>query len=89
MQINYHLGTSSDTEEIKFVETVKAFFVKDGEVTSVDVVGAVVTVQVTLNSSWSRRFYVEDLNKTFDRGQTLFKVEGNKIYCQYTLSKTT
>ena len=87
MPIYYHFSASSDTEEIKFVETVKAFFGKDCEVTSVDVVGAVVTVQVTLNSSWSRRFYVEDLNKTFDRGQTLFKVEGNKIYCQYTLSK--
>lgn len=87
MPIYYHFGASSDIEEIKFVETVKAFFGKDGEVTSVDVVGAVVTVQVTLNSSWSRRFSVSDLNKTFDRGQTLFKVEGNKIYCQYTLSK--
>lgn len=87
MTINYHFGASSDTEEIKFVETVKAFFGKDGEVTSVDVVGAVVTVQVTLNGSWSRRFSVSDLNKTFNRSRTSFKVEGDKIYCQYTLSK--
>lgn len=87
MKINYHFSASTAPEEIKFVEKVKAFFGKDGEVTSVDVVGAVVTVQVTLKNSWSRRFNVSDLNKTFDRGQTLFKVEGNKIYCQYTLSK--
>ena len=87
MPIYYHFGASSDTEEIKFVETVKAFFGKDGEVTSVDVVGAVVTVQVTLNGSWSRRFSVSDLNKTFNRSRTSFKVEGDKIYCQYTLSK--
>lgn len=87
MTINYHFGASSDTEEIKFVETVKAFFGKDGEVTSVDVVGAVVTVQVTLNGSWSRRFSLSDLNKTFNRSRTSFKVEGDKLYCQYTLSK--
>lgn len=87
MPIYYHFGASSDTEEIKFVETVKAFFRKDGEVTSVDVVGAIVTVQVTLNGSWSRRFSVSDLNKTFNRSRTSFKVEGDKIYCQYTLSK--
>lgn len=87
MPIYYHFGASSDTEEIKFVETVKSFFGKDGEVTSVDVVGAVVTVQVTLNGSWSRRFGVSDLNKTFNRSRTSFKVEGGKIYCQYTLSK--
>lgn len=87
MPIYYHFGASSDTEEIKFVETVKAFFRKDGEVTSIDVVGAVVTVQVTLNGSWSRRFSVSDLNKTFNRSRTSFKVEGDKIYCQYTLSK--
>ena len=87
MQINYHFGASSDIEEIKFVETVKAFFGKDGEVTSVDVVGAVVTVQVTLNGSWSRRFSVSDLSEVFDRSYTSFEVEGDKIYCQYTLSK--
>ena len=87
MPIYYHFGASSDTEEIKFVETVKAFFGKDGKVTSVDVVGAVVTVQATLNGSWSRRFSVSDLNKTFNRSRTNFKVEGDKIYCQYTLSK--
>lgn len=60
---------------------------KDGKVTSVDVVGAVVTVQVTLKDNWSRRFSVSDLNKTFNRSRTNFKVEGDKIYCQYTLSK--
>lgn len=87
MPIYYHFGASSDTEEIKFVETVKAFFGKDGKVTSVDVVGAVVTVQVTLKSNWSRRFSVSDLNKTFNRSRTNFIVEGDKIYCQYTLSK--
>lgn len=87
MPIYYHFGESSDTEEIKFVETVKAFFGKDGKVTSVDVVGAVVTVQVTLKGNWSRRFSVSDLNKTFNRSRTNFKVEGDKIYCQYTLSK--
>ena len=87
MQINYHFGASSDTEEIKFVETVKSFFGKDGEVTNVDVVGAVVTVQVTLNGGWSRRFSVSDLSKVFDRSYTSFEVEGDKIYCQYTLSK--
>lgn len=87
MPIYYHFGASSDIEEIKFVETVKAFFGKDGEVTSVDVVGAVVTVQVTLNGSWSRRFSVSDLNKTFNRARTIFKVEDDKICCQYTLSK--
>ena len=87
MPIYYHFGAYSDTEEIKFVETVKAFFGKDGKVTSVDVVGAVVTVQVTLKVNWSRRFSVSDLNKTFNRSRTNFKVEGDKIYCQYTLSK--
>lgn len=87
MPIYYHFGASSDTEEIKFVKTVKAFFGKDGKVTSVDVVGAVVTVQVTLKGNWSRRFSVSDLNKTFNRSRTNFKVEGDKIYCQYTLSK--
>ena len=87
MPIYYHFGASSDTEEIKFVETVKAFFGKDGKVTSVDVVGAVVTVQVTLKNSWSKRFSVSDLNKVFNRARTIFKVEGNKVYCQYTLSK--
>ena len=87
MPIYYHFGAYSDTEEIKFVETVKAFFGKDGKVTSVDVVGAVVTVQVTLKGNWSRRFSVSDLNKTFNRSRTNFKVEGDKIYCQYTLSK--
>lgn len=87
MPIYYHFGASSDTEEIKFVETVKAFFRKDGEVTSIDVVGAVVTVQVTLNGSWSRRFSVSDLNEVFSRSHTIFRVEGDKIYCQYTLSK--
>ena len=87
MKINYHFGASSDTEEIKFVETVKTFFGKDGEVTSIDVVGAVVTVQVTLKGSWSRRFSVSDLNQTFNRSCTNFKVEDDKIYCQYTLSK--
>lgn len=87
MTINYHFGASSDTEEIKFVEKVKSFFGKDGEVTSVDVVGAVVTVQVTLNGSWSRRFNVSDLKQVFDRSGTSFKVEDNKIYCQHTLSK--
>ena len=87
MSIYYHFGASSDTEDIKFVETVKAFFGKDGEVTSIDVVGAVVTVQVTLKDSWSRRFSVSDLSKVFDRSCTSFEVEGDKIYCQYTLSK--
>lgn len=87
MPIYYHFGASSDTEEIKFVETVKAFFGKDGKVTSVDVVGSVVTVQVTLKGNWSRRFSVSDLNKTFNRSRTNFKVECDKIYCQYTLSK--
>ena len=87
MTINYHFGASSDTEEIKFVETVRSFFGKDVEVTSVDVVGAVVTVQVTLNGSWSRRFSVSDLSEVFDRSYTSFEVEGDKIYCQYTLSK--
>ena len=87
MPIYYHFGASADTEEIKFVETVKTFFGKDGEVTSVDVVGAVVTCTVTLKNSWSRRFNVSDLSKVFDRSRTSFKVEGDKIYCQYTLSK--
>ena len=87
MKINYHFGASTTLEEIKFVEKVKAFFEKDGKVTSVDVVGAVVTVQVTLNGSWSRRFSLSDLNKTFNRSRTSFKVEGDKLYCQYTLSK--
>ena len=87
MPIYYYFGASADTEEIIFVETVKSFFGKDGEITSINVVGAVVTVQVTLNGSWSRRFSVSDLNKTFDRARTIFKVEGNKVYCQYTLSR--
>ena len=87
MTVNYHFSASADTEEIIFVEKVKSFFGKDGEVTSIDVVGAVVTVQVTLSGSWSRRFSVSDLNKTFDRARTIFKVEGNKVYCQYTLSR--
>lgn len=87
MPIYYHFGASADTEEIVFVEKVKSFFGKDGEVTNIDVVGAVVTVQVTLNGSWSRCFSVSDLNKTFDRARTIFEVEGNKVYCQYTLSK--
>lgn len=87
MKINYHFGASTTLEEIKFAEKVKAFFEKDGEVTSVDVVGAVVTVQVTLNGSWSRRYSLSDLNKTFNRSRTSFKVEGDKLYCQYTRSK--
>ena len=87
MTINYHFGASADTEEIKFVEKVKSFFGKDGIVTNVDVVGAVVTCTVTLKGGWSRRFSVSDLNKVFDRSRTIFKVEGDKIYCQYTLSK--
>ena len=88
MKINYHFGASTDTEEIKFIESVESFFEKDGKVTSVDVVGAVVTCTVTLNDHpWKRRFSVSDLNKVFDRSRTIFKVEGDKIYCQYTLSK--
>ena len=87
MKINYHFGASTTPEEIRFVRNVESFFSKDGKVTSVDVVGAVVTVQVTLKGNWSRRFSVSDLNKTFNRSRTNFKVEGDKIYCQYTLSK--
>lgn len=87
MKINYHFGASATPEEIRFVRDVESFFSKDGKVTSVDVVGAVVTVQVTLKNNWSRRFSVSDLNEVFSRSHTIFKVEGNKIYCQYTLSK--
>lgn len=87
MKVNYHFGASATPEEIRFVRKVESFFGKDGEVTSVDVVGAVVTVQVTLKNNWSRYFSVSDLNKVFDRSCTSFKVEGDKIYCQYTLSK--
>jgi hypothetical protein len=87
MKINYHLGASTTPEEIRFVRDVESFFSKDGEVTSVDVVGAVVTVQVTLKNNWSRRFSVSDLNEVFSRSHTIFRVEGDKIYCQYTLSK--
>lgn len=86
MQIYYHFGASTTPEEIRFVRGVESFFGKDGRVTSVDVVGAVVTVQVTLKNNWSKRFSVSDLNEEFDRSRTIFKVEGNKIYCQYTLS---
>lgn len=87
MKINYHFGASTAPEEIRFVRDVESFFSKDGKVTSVDVVGAVVTVQVTLKNNWSRRFSVSDLNEVFSRSHTIFKVEGDKIYCQYTLSK--
>lgn len=87
MTINYHFGASADTEEIKFIEKVKSFFGKDGIVTNVDVVGAVVTCTVTLKNSWYRYFSVSDLNKVFDRTRTIFRVEDDKIYCQYTLSK--
>lgn len=86
MKINYHFGASTTPEEIRFVRDVESFFSKDGKVTSVDVVGAVVTVQVTLKNNWSRRFIVSDLNEVFSRSHTIFKVEGDKIYCQYTLS---
>lgn len=87
MKINYHFGASTTPEEIRFVKDVESFFSKDGKVISVDVVGAVVTVQVTLKNNWSRRFSVSDLNEVFSRSHTIFKVEGDKIYCQYTLSK--
>lgn len=87
MKINYHFGESTAPEEIRFVRDVESFFSKDGKVTSVDVVGAVVTVQVTLKNNWSRRFSVSDLNEVFSRSRTNFEVEGDKIYCQYTLSK--
>lgn len=87
MKINYHFGASATPEEIRFVRNVESFFSKDGKVTSVDVVGAVVTVQVTLKNNWSRRFSVSDLNEVFSRSHTIFRVEGDKIYCQYTLSK--
>ena len=87
MKINYHFGASTTPEEIRFVRNVESFFSKDGKVTSVDVVGAVVTVQVTLKNSWSKRFSVSDLNEVFDRSRTSFKIEGDKIYCQHTLSK--
>lgn len=86
MKINYHFGSSTTPEEIRFVKDVESFFSKDGKVISVDVVGAVVTVQVTLKNNWSRRFSVSDLNEVFSRSHTIFKVEGDKIYCQYTLS---
>lgn len=86
MKINYHFGASAAPEEIRFVRDVESFFSKDCKVTSVDVVGAVVTVQVTLKNNWSLRFSVSDLNEVFSRSRTIFKVEGDKIYCQYTLS---
>lgn len=86
MKINHHFGASTTPEEIRFVRGVESFFGKDGEVTSVDVVGVVVTCTVTLKNNWSRRFSVSDLNEEFNRSRTSFKVEGDKIYCQYTLS---
>lgn len=87
MKIKYHFDASASLEEVRFVRDVESFFSGDGTVTSVDVVGAVVTCTVTLNQPWKRRFNVSDLNEVFDRSKTLFKVEGDKIYCQYTLSK--
>ena len=87
MKIKYHFGASATPEELKFIKSVKSFFSNDGKVTSVDVVGAVVTCTVTLKNNWSRRFNVSDLNEVFDRTRTIFRVEGDKIYCQYTLSK--
>ena len=88
MKIKYHFGAFTTPEEIKFIESVESFFSNDGKVTSVDVVGAVVTCIVTLNDHpWKRRFSVSDLNKVFDRTRTIFRVEDDKIYCQYTLSK--
>lgn len=88
MKIKYHFGASASPEEARFVRNVKSFFSNDGKVTSVDVVGAVVTCTVTLNDHpWKRRFSVSDLNNVFDRTRTSFRVEGDKIYCQYTLSE--
>lgn len=87
MKINHHFGASTTPEEIRFVRNVESFFSEDGKVISVDVVGAVVTVQVALKNNWSRRFSVSDLNEVFSRSHTIFRVEGDKIYCQYTLSK--
>ena len=87
MKINYHFGASATPAEVRFVRDVESFFKNYGKVTSVDVVGAVVTVQVTLTHPWSRRFSVSDLNEVFSRSHTSFKVECDKVYCQYTLSK--
>jgi hypothetical protein len=87
MKINHHFGASATPAEVRFVRDVESFFKNEGKVTSVDVVGAVVTVQVTLTHPWSRRFSVSDLNELFSRSHTSFKVEGDKVYCQYTLSK--
>lgn len=88
MKIKYHFDASASLEEVRFVRDIESFFSADGTVTNVDVVGAVVTCTVTLNDRpWKRRFNVSDLNEVFDRSKTLFKVEGDKIYCQYTLSK--
>lgn len=86
MQINYHFSASTTPREIRFVRDVESFFSKDGKITSVDVVGAVVTCTVTLDHPWKRRFSVSDLEKVFDRSDTIFEVEGDKIFCQYTLS---
>ena len=87
MKINHYFGSSATTEEVRFVRDVESFFDRDGKVTSVDVVGAVVTCTVTLDLPWRRRFEVSDLNDAFNRSKTLFRVEGDKVYCQYTLSK--
>lgn len=87
MTINYHSGAAATSEEARFVKDVKFFFSNDGKITNIDVVGSVVTCVVTLDLPWKRRFSVSDLNEDFDRDRTIFRVEDNKIYCQYTLSK--
>lgn len=87
MKINYHFGASSTLEEARFVKNVESFFSNDGAITKVDVVGSVVTCVVTLNHAWKRRFSISDLNEVFDRNRTIFRVEDDQIFCQYTLSK--
>lgn len=87
MKINYHFGASSTLEEARFVRNVESFFSKDGTITKVDVVGSVVTCVVTLYHAWKRRFSISDLTEVFDRDRTIFRVENDQIFCQYTLSK--
>ena len=87
MEFNYYFGASSTLEEARFVRNVEAFFSKDGVITKVDVIGSIVTCVVTLNHSWKRRFSISDLNEVFDRNRTIFRVEDDQIFCQYTLSK--
>lgn len=87
MEFNYYFGASSTLEEARFVRNVEAFFSKDGVITKVDVIGSIVTCVVTLNHSWKRRFSISDLNEVFDRNRTIFRVEDDQIFCQYTLTK--